>query len=64
MAGDVTADVMAEDAPLPCRVLVRLRIRGRLRTTFAQRSAASADSRYRRATPPTLYLRMPPGPVV
>lgn len=50
--GEEMADVMAEETVLPWRDLSLFRILGRFLTTFWQRSAASTDNRYRRATPP------------
>jgi hypothetical protein len=46
MMGDEKAEETIDDPMLPRWVLFLLRIRGRLLTTFAQLSAASADARY------------------
>lgn len=62
ITGEGATEVAAEDVVLPCPVLGLLRILGRLRTTLAHRSAASAERRYRSDTPPTVFFLTPPGP--
>lgn len=68
-AGDAAADGAAEEfetklsvRDLFCQLSVGLfLILGRLRTTFWQPRATSADSRYRRGTPLTVRRTAPPG---